>query len=134
MAYPASLSKKQVDFSEILAAPDMAAVTELVVNKEVSERSYERPERWFEYLQSKVKLRAPTLDEIERIAEAKATRDVLVHNRGLINKNYLSKAATRARRQPGDKIDVPEQYHQDTFQLIRKLVVDISEGAIGKAT
>lgn len=134
MAFPGSLSKRQVEFSEILAAPEMTAVTELVVNKELSERAYERPERWFEYLNAKVKLNAPTSDEIERIAEAKATRDLLVHNRGLVNKNYLSKAASHARRQPGDKIDVPEQYHQDTFQLIRKLVVDISEGAIGKAT
>jgi hypothetical protein len=44
---------------------------------------YERPTGWFAYLNEKVKLGCPTEDEVDRIAEAMASRDVLVHNRGI---------------------------------------------------
>ena len=42
-----------------------------------------------------VKLGCPTDDEIERIAEMKATRDLLIHNLGIANKTYLDKAGTK---------------------------------------
>jgi len=47
----------------------------------LNEVLYERPAEWFAYLQEKVKLGCPSAVEIERIAEAKATRDALIHNR-----------------------------------------------------
>ena len=82
MAFPQSLSGKKVDFQAILDAPDKQALTLLVVNKELNEVLYDRPAGWFKYLDDKVKLGCPTPDEIEGLAEAKASRDVLVHNRG----------------------------------------------------
>lgn len=94
---------------------------------------YERPKSWFDYLEDKVKLGCPTPDEIDRIAEAKASRDVLVHNCGIASKTYLSKAGTLARYKEGQRIDVPEHYHRETWKLIRKVTMDLSNAAIGKA-
>src|SRR4029079_13431412 len=79
LAYPQNLSARKVDFKAVLEAPDKDAITFLVVSKELNEILYERPTGWFAYLEDKAKLGCPTADEIDRIAEAKATRDALVH-------------------------------------------------------
>jgi hypothetical protein len=110
-AYPQSLGGKQLVFKEILEAADKEAVTLLVVNKELMGLSYERPADWFKYLNEKAKLGCPTPDEIAKIAEAKASRDVLVHNRGVASKTYESKAGNLARYKDGERIDIPGHYH-----------------------
>ena len=80
-----------------------------------------------------MKLGCPSQIEIARIAEAKASRDVLVHNRGIANKTYEARAGKLGRYRDGDKIDIPEQYHRKTWELIRKIVSDVSDAAIAKA-
>jgi hypothetical protein len=132
LAYPQNLIGKKVDFKEILGAPDKDAITFLVVARELNEILYERPTGWFAYLEEKVKLGCPTPDEIDRIAEAKASRDVLVHNRGVASKTYESKAGRLARYKDGQRIDIPEHYHRETWELVRKVVTDISNAAIAK--
>jgi hypothetical protein len=131
-AYPQSLSGRKVDFKAVLDAPDKDAITLLVVNKELNEVLYERPAAWFAYLEQKAKLGCPTPDEIDRIAEAKASRDVLAHNRGIAGKAYESKAGQHARYNDGQRIDVPEHYHREAWELIRKVVAELSDAAIAK--
>jgi hypothetical protein len=133
LAYPQHLMGRKVDFKTVLDAPDKDAVTLAVVNKELNEVLYERPADWFAYLNDKVKLGCPTMDEIERIAEAKASRDALVHNRGVAGRAYLLKAGKLARHKEGEQIDILQDYHRQTWELIRKVVADISNAAIAKA-
>lgn len=132
MAYPQSLIGKKVDVRTILEASDKDAIILAAVNRELNEVLYERPTGWFAYLEDKVKLGCPTDDEVDRIAEAKASRDALVHNRGMAGKIYVSKAEKLARYQDGERIDIPEPYHRETWELIRKIVTDISNAAIAK--
>jgi len=133
VAHPRSLGGKKVEFHRILDAPDIGAVTLHVVNHELNEVLYDRPKAWFEYLEDKVKLGCPSEAEIEQITEAKASRDVLVHNRGIANKTYLSKSGNLARYGEGQQIDIPEHYHRQTWELLRKVISDISDAAIAKA-
>ncbi len=132
-AYPQSLGKKMVDFKTVLELPNKDAITQWVVRKALNEVLYDRPTEWFAYLEDKAKLGCPSANEIEQIAEAKATRDVLVHNRGTANKTYVSKAGNLARYQDGNKIELPEKYHRETWELIRKVVSDVANAAIAKA-
>jgi len=132
-AYPRSLIGKKVDFKVVLDAPDKDAITLLVVNRELNEVLYERPAAWFSYLHDKIKLDCPTADEIDRIAEAKASRDVLAHNRGVAGKTYESKAGRLARYKDGERIEVPDNYHRETWELVRKVVADVSNAALTKA-
>jgi hypothetical protein len=129
ITYPQNLTGKKVDFKTVLDAPDKDTITLLVVDKEVNEIMYDRPTGWFAYLQDRVKLGCPTSDEIDRIAEAKASRDALVHNRGIANKIYLAKSGRLARYAEGQRIEIPEQYHRDTWDLLRRLVTEISNAA-----
>jgi len=132
MEYPKNLSGKKVNFEDVLDAPDKDAITFRVVSREVNAILYDRPTGWFEYLEEKAKLGCPTQEEIGKIAEAKASRDVLVPNRRVASKTYESKAGNLARYKDGQRIDIPEHYHRETWELLRKLVMDISNAAIAK--
>lgn len=131
--HPESLRRKQVDLESVLNAPDKDAIKRLVIEKQVVSIMYNSPKEWFRYLESKVKLGCPTSDEIDRFAEAKATRDALVHNRGVANKIYVSKSGAQARFKENDRIDISEQYHRDTWELLRKIIADVSTATIRKA-
>lgn len=133
LAFPHSLFSKKVDLKAVLDAPDKEALTLLVIDRELNELSYERPTAWFAYLEDRVKLGCPTPEEIDRIAEAKASRDVFVHNRGVVNAIYTAKAGRLARYPLGQRIDIPDPYHRDTWELLRKVVADLANAAIAKA-
>ncbi len=133
-AYPESLGGKKVDFKVVLDAPDKDSITSMVVAKELNEVLYDRPAGWFDYLESKAKLGCPSVDEIERIAEAKASRDVLVHGRGIAGKTYESKAGNLARYKDGDRIAITDQYHRETWELLRKVISDVSNAGIAKVS
>ena len=117
-AYPQNLSGKKVEFKAVLEATDKDAIVLLVVNKELNEVLYERPAGWFAYLEERAKLGCPTPDEISRVSEAKATRDVLTHNRGVATKSYEAKAKPLARYADGERIEVGEAYHRATWILL----------------
>jgi hypothetical protein len=133
LAYPQGLGAKQVLFKDILDAPDKDSVTLLVVNRELNDILYQRPKDWFANLEARVKLGCPTADEIDQIAEAKASRDVLIHNRGVANKIYLVKAGKLARFQDGDLLDIPEPYHREVWELLCKVVADVADAAVARA-
>ena len=132
-AYPQSLGKKMIDFKAILDAPDKDAITQAVVTKELIEVLYDRPAEWFNYLNSKAKLGCPTDDEIAQLAEAKASRDVIIHNRGIVNDVYLSKAGPRKRFELGKRLEITEAYHRQTWNLFRKIVADLCDAALAKS-
>jgi hypothetical protein len=134
LSHPENLSKRMVDFKTVLELPDKDAIAGFVVDKELNEIAYKSPTDWFRYVEDKLKLDLPTRNEIEKFAEAKASRDVLVHNRGIANKIYESKAGALARYKVEERIEIPGDYHKDTWQLIRKMVSDISDAAVLKAT
>jgi len=132
-AYPASLSRKQLDLGTVLKAADKDAIILGVVDKEPNELKYERVADWFAYLERLVKLGCPTADEIESLAEIKASRDILVHNKGIVNTTYILKAGGRARYRDGEVLEIPEPYHRENWETIKKVVQNVSEAAIQKA-
>ncbi len=132
-AHPRSLSKKQVEVGAIIDAPDKEAVLLSVVDRELNELKYERVGDWFAYLGRLVKIDAPTPDEIEALAEIKSTRDILVHNKGVVNRTYLAKSGERARAADGEALDLPERYHRASWAAIRKASGDVAEAAAARA-
>jgi hypothetical protein len=134
VAHPHSLSRKQLEFVTVLKATDKTAIVFTVVDKELNELKYERIADWFAYLDRLVKLGCPAAGEIERLAEIKASRDILVHNKGIANLAYVSKAESRARCKDGEKLRVTEKYHRESWEIIKKVVRDVSAAAVSKAS
>ena len=131
-ANPKSLSEKVVKFATILGASDLDSIRSYVIDKEADDVLRGRPADWFAYLESLAKLGCPTPNVIERIAEARASRDVLVHNGGVAGKVYTAKAGHLARHPKGERLEVDVVYHRATWELLRKVVTDVSDGVAAK--
>ena len=116
----------------VLKAPDKSAIVLTVVDKELNELKYERLADWFVYLERLTNLGCPSADEIETLAEIKASRDILVHNNGIANATYVSKAGTQARYKDGERLEIPEQYHRASWETINKVLREVSGAAIAK--
>lgn len=132
-AHPRAIGGKTLKFEDALDAGDMPTLVSQVVDHEVAEVTYRSPRTVFQYLEKRIGLALPPPAEIDRLAEAKATRDVIVHNRGVINDAYLLKAGALARHTAGQFVDIPNPYHRDRWELTAKLVADFSAGALAKA-
>ena len=124
----------QVPLSEILAAPDIAAVLGDVAERVVRNLPYRRPDQWFQFIDSRVNLGCP--DEAQRgaLCEIKAARDVFEHNRGVVGKDYLDKANAAARYAVGDTAQIDEPYLLDRFALLRDVIEAMTAAAIQKSS
>jgi hypothetical protein len=132
-AYPGSLAKKQIEFGMVLQAPDKTALTFAVVDRELNELKYERVGEWFAYLERLAKLGCPTSAEANRLAEIKASRDILAHNKGIANAIYVAKAGKLTRCKDGELLEIPEQYLRESWETIRKVIRDVAAAAVKKA-
>jgi hypothetical protein len=129
---PWQLSRTQLDFEVVLKAGDREEVISAVLLKQLNQLRYEKLRDWFDALNKAVKLDCPSDDEIDALAEVKATRDVLEHNAGVVNDVYLRKAGKKARHALGDRVEIDDNYHLESWRLIKKAVADLSGVALAR--
>ncbi|MHB1158054.1 MAG: hypothetical protein ACYC26_14605 [Phycisphaerales bacterium] len=134
LAYPQRLSKLQLTGSDICSLPDKNAILNALVEKRLRDVFYDRPANWFEELRTLANIPSPSAEDAEQFAEIKATRDALVHGQGMASSIYVDKAGKAARVAAGQPLDIPEPYHQQSWELIYKLVQHIGSEMAAKAS
>lgn len=112
---------KKIDINEIIDRRTRKALIDSIIEKEIITLFYAKPKVQFEYLEKVVDVE---LDQVkkESWAEIKATRDLIVHNSGTINKLYLSKSGNIARGKEGDKIPMDKEYIEQSMATLKSLV------------
>jgi hypothetical protein len=132
-AFPQRLEKRTVRAAVVFGAKDIEEVREQVIQQQVLDLAYRSLPDWFAFLSGLVNLNHPGKDEVERLAEIKASRDVLVHNRGVANAIYVERAGARKRFAAGAKLEIQEPYHLECWGLVRKVVSEVAADALAKA-
>jgi hypothetical protein len=124
----------QVPLSEILMAPDIAALLGDVAERVVRDLAYRRPDQWFRFIDNRVNLGCP--DEAQRgaLCEIKAARDVLEHNRGVVGQDYLDKAGAAARFTLGETVQIDEPYLLNRFALLRDVIAMMAAASIRRSS
>ena len=132
MAYPQSLSGRKVDFQAILDAPDKHAITLLVVNKELNESCTTGPRA------------GSGISRTEPISVARQQTRSIGSRRPKLRVTCwptIGESPTRPMNQrlgdspatkTGRGLSIPEHYHRQTWELIRKAISDLSNAAIAK--
>jgi len=131
-AFPRSIGGKTVKLEDALDAGDIPTLIDRLIDHELAEVTYKSPRKVFEYLERRIGLPVPPAAEIDQLAEAKASRDVLIHNSGIADAEYLTKAGALARYAAGQPIDIPKPYHRAVWELLLKLTADLANGAAAK--
>jgi hypothetical protein len=123
----------QIPLSRLLQERDCGAIFGGLIERVVRDLTYERPDKWFRYLDSRVSLGCPDAAQRARLFEMKAARDCLEHNRGVITWDYLNKAGTAARYAEGDLVQIDEPYLMGYFTLLREVTAAMANAAAGIA-
>jgi hypothetical protein len=132
-AHPGILLRRQVELGAVLDAADTAAVLRGVIEKELNDVKYRRVADWFDYLRRLVGVPGPSDDAVADLAEAKAGRDILVHNKGVVNAVYAAKAGVKSRYAPGDILELPDPYFRDVTDRVEAVVADTAAAVAGRA-
>ena len=125
-------ANKKVDLAVITSATTREQIIQDLVERELNELRYKGVGDWFAYLEQYVNGVAPSAEVTSQIAEAKATRDLLVHNRGVINEVYLRKAGQLARGKIGEVVPMPPEYRAQNWRLLVQVVATVSTLLIDK--
>jgi hypothetical protein len=136
--HPVRLPKdRQIEYSTILNAATRDDIIVELVDREINYLRYKPVRDWFSYLERQVSKCAVPPDLVARIAEVKATRDLLVHNDGKVNLTYVRKAEPYARAKIGETISVGGLYTRDVWQLLSSvtlMILDFLAAEIGTSS
>lgn len=130
---PESLSrKKQIDYAIILEAESKADIIWKLIDRELNEIKYKNIGEWFTYLYKLVSIPQLSKDDIEQISEAKASRDILVHNGGIVNQLYIQKSGKAARFKEGESVDISRDYISDIWDIFSRVLLSMTDAIIEK--
>lgn len=124
----------QVPLSRLLSLRDCDAVLAGVIEKVVRGMTYERPDRWFRYIDSRIPLGYPDAEQRAKLAEIKAARDCLEHNHGIINQDYMGKAGSAVRYAEGSRVQIDEPYLLGCFTLLREVIEAMTAAIVTMAS
>lgn len=128
LAYPQKLKvnikgveiDRTVSLDVLLGKEDIRAVLEEIVENRILSISYANPRTYLQFLG---KIAGIDIEDkaFEDYLEVKATRDLLIHNSGMVNAVYGVKAATRARARIGQVIQIDRQYFDRCIATIKRI-------------
>lgn len=124
--------KKQINYKVIFESETKEELLGKLVDRELNEIKYKNVSQWFEYLESLINIGKISQEKIEKISEAKAARDILVHNSGKVNQIYIDKSGNAARFKIGDQIDMSGEYTLNVWTLFIEVLTENIDLIISK--
>jgi hypothetical protein len=111
----------KIDVAELIDCSSRKEMIDAVIQRDLVSLFYAPPSLQMEYLQAVtgVKLNG---DIVAEWIEIKATRDTIVHNRGVSNAIYIRKAGALARAKTGDTLPMTDEYFEGALALMKSLV------------
>ena len=124
-------AEKKIDLDLILEAKDLDALLTALIERKLVSIFYESPQRYFQYIEATLSIEIP--DEVKnQFIEIKATRDIIVHNAGIVNNVYLIKSGDQARGKEGDVLLIDRKYFDESIRCMKKLTQVVYEQLLEK--
>lgn len=111
---------------DIINSLDKQEMIKRIVQDRIISIFYAKPSCYKEYF---VKALGIDIDEHYWYTwfEIKATRDLIVHNNGVINSIYIEKSSAQARGNIGDIILIDSKYYEESISFLKSLVGQIDK-------
>lgn len=115
--YPKKIgNKKMISAQSVLMASSTDELLTNTVYSLLNDLSYKTPKDYAEGFAQYTKINILECPSYHKYIEVKATRDVLIHNRGISNEIYEAKAGTHARVKKGFVIPVDTGYFMESYE------------------
>jgi hypothetical protein len=120
--------KSGVPLDLLLAHEDRDDLLEAYIALRCQELMFGKPS---DYLAKAAKVLSIKIDKdiMDSYIEIKASRDIIIHSLGRINKIYLDKAGKKARGKAGDELPIDADYFEEVIMIAKSL-----SGAIQRET
>ncbi|PTB91953.1 hypothetical protein C9974_14190 [Marinobacter sp. B9-2] len=122
LQYPQKLSaKRTINLKSILEAASIEEVHLRATDQLLNEMSYKSPKEFAEFLEGMISVNLLECPAFHRYMEVKASRDIFIHNRGMVNDVYLRKAGSHQRAQAGARLPADVQYFLESYEFCLQL-------------
>ncbi len=120
--YPEKMSsKKQIAISDILSLSSIELVHLEIINKTINEIAYKSPKDFVAEFEKFVSINLFETPAMHHYLEIKATRDIYIHNMGIVNSVYIDKSASHARAKDGQELPINIQYFLESYEYCLQL-------------
>lgn len=109
-------AKRSIQLQAILEAQSLEEVHLRATDALLNELSYKSPAEFSEALDNLLSINLLECPAFHKYVELKATRDIYVHNRGIVNETYLKKAGSHARARTGAVLPVDIPYFLESYE------------------
>jgi hypothetical protein len=113
-------TKKEIPLETLLDSGSREDALRAVIERQLNSLSYARPKAYLDYLNSVTGVDTLDLAFLDYV-EIKATRDIIIHNSGIINNVYLSKVGNQKRGEIGDRLVIDNQYFNHCIATLKRL-------------
>ena len=121
--YPDKLSpKRQIALKDILNANSVQEIHMKVTDKLLNELSYKSPREFAEEAKIFLSINLLECTAYHSYIEMKATRDVYIHNKGIVNETYVTKAGSHARASEGQELPITQIYFLEVYESCLQLL------------
>ncbi len=124
---PQKIRKQKVDSSIITGSSSYEECRNKMIDQELKDIFYAGPKEAAKRLQQVTSVDIENIQELPGIFELKALRDILLHNKGVVNKEYIWRAGDKARAKLGDEIRVNSSLLSASQDTIGKFIVEVSK-------
>ncbi len=123
LKYPNKIgNKRTIKSIDILNCESIEELHLKIANSILNELSYKSPKEFAEESKHLLSVNLLECPSFHKYIELKATRDIHIHNRGIVNELYFSKAATHARAKRGQYLPVNTFYYLENYEACIQLV------------
>jgi hypothetical protein len=123
--------ERKIPLDVILTSSSKEDIVARVIDLHLNSLFYAKPLEYFAYVENTLDITIPGETKANYL-EAKATRDIIVHNSGIANETYAQKAAKKARAKPGEALDFSEAYFKAVIGAMKSVVSEIHDAFVKK--
>lgn len=116
---------KKIDLNEVIEANSIEDMIDEIIKRELISVFYASPQKQKEYFERVLNIEIDN-DVWLNWFEQKATRDIIIHNSGLINEMYLNKAGQLSRGLLSEKISIDQYYFNEAIINIKSMAGKMS--------
>lgn len=122
LQYPKKIgSKRTLPVSTIFECSSLEAVHLSAISVFINEMSYKSTREFAESASGIFGFKLLEIPAFHRFIEIKATRDVFIHNKGIVNAIYKKKAGSFARVESGKALPITIKYFLESYEFCLKL-------------
>ena len=118
--YLLKTGKKELDYETILSFNTMEELNEHIIEKERETIGYKSYEDIKKYFMNRFKIDFTKLKNENSINPIFVTRNIIVHNRGVVNEKFLLRVHNSGYKL-GDVVKINEEYLDKALRLLRSL-------------